>query len=58
VMEAVPGVVYAKDCEGRMLTANRGTAELVGKPLSEIVGRTDLEFLDDKAQAEAVMATD
>lgn len=58
VMEAVPGVVYAKDCDGRMLIANRGTAELVGKPLAAIVGRTDLEFLDDKREAEAVMAND
>ena len=58
VMEAVPGVVYAKDREGRMLAANRGTAELVGKPLAAVIGRTDLEFLDDPAQAEAVMAND
>lgn len=36
VMEAVPGVVYAKDRDGRMLAANRGTVELVGKPLNEI----------------------
>jgi PAS domain S-box-containing protein len=58
VMEAVPGVVYAKDGAGRMLAANRGTAELVGKPLTEIIGRTDAEFLDDPVQAEAVMAND
>ncbi|WP_322965045.1 PAS domain S-box protein [Sphingomonas fuzhouensis] len=58
VMEAVPGVVYAKDGAGRMLAANRGTRELVGKPLDAIIGRTDLEFLDDRAQAEAVMAND
>ena len=58
VMEAVPGVVYAKDLEGRMLAANRGTAELVGKPLDAIIGKTDREFLDDKAQAEVVVAND
>jgi PAS domain S-box-containing protein len=58
VMEAVPGVVYAKDREGRMVAANRGTTELVGKPLPEIIGRTDKEFLDDPAQAQAVMAND
>ena len=58
VMEAVPGVVYAKDRDGRMLAANRGTAELVGKPLSAIVGRTDREFLDDAAQAAIVEAND
>ncbi|GLS71731.1 PAS domain S-box protein [Methylobacterium tardum] len=58
VMEAVPGVVYAKDLQGRMLAANRGTAELVGKSIAEILGRTDLEFLDDPVQAESVMAND
>lgn len=58
VMEAVPGVVYAKDRAGRMLAANRGTAELVGKPLSEIIGRTDREFLDDPSQAAAVEVND
>ena len=58
VMEAVPGVVYAKDSAGRMLAANRGTVELVGKPIEAIIGRTDLEFLDDAAQAEVVMAND
>jgi PAS domain S-box-containing protein len=57
-IEAVPGVVYAKDREGRMLMANRGTTDLIGRPPEEYLGRTDAEFLDDKAQAEIVMAND
>ena len=57
-IEAVPGVVYAKDREGRMLLANKGTTELIGKPPDFYLGRTDREFLDDTAQAEAVMAND
>ena len=56
--EAVPGVVYAKDREGRLLVANRGTAALVGKPLSEIIGKSDADFLDDKDEAARVMAND
>ncbi len=55
---AVPGVVYAKDLEGRMLVANTGTTQLIGKPPSFYIGKTDLEFLDDKAQARKVMETD
>ncbi|MFC7473895.1 PAS domain-containing protein [Dankookia sp. GCM10030260] len=55
---AVPGVVYAKDRDGRMLVANAGTAALVGKPLEAILGRTDAEILDDPAQAAIVMAND
>lgn len=56
--EAVPGVVYAKDRDGRMLVANRGAAELIGMPLEAVIGKTDLEFLDDKEQAEIVMRND
>jgi PAS domain S-box-containing protein len=55
---AVPGVIYAKDRAGRMLVANRGTTELIGKPPAFYLGRTDSEFLDDKAQAEVIMQTD
>ncbi|WP_462402219.1 hybrid sensor histidine kinase/response regulator [Pseudomonas sp. Marseille-QA0332] len=55
---AVPGVVYAKDREGRMLVANEGTTRLIGKPPAFYLGKTDLEFLEDKAQARRVMETD
>lgn len=55
---AVPGVVYAKDLEGRMLVANQGATQLIGKPPQFYLGKTDLEFLEDKAQARQVMATD
>ena len=55
---AVPGVVYAKDFDGRMIVANNGTTELIGRPPGFYVGRTDLEFLDDKEQAARIMATD
>ncbi|NER58863.1 PAS domain-containing protein [Pseudomonas sp. MAFF212428] len=55
---AVPGVVYAKDREGRMLVANNGTTQLIGKPPAFYLGKTDLEFLEDKVQARQVMETD
>jgi PAS domain S-box-containing protein len=57
-MEAVPGVIYAKDRQGRMLIANDGVAALVGKSPADFLGRTDAEFLDDAVQGEAIMATD
>ncbi len=57
-VEAVPGVVYAKDREGRLLIGNRGATELIGKPPEFYIGRTDAELLDDPDQAAAVMATD
>jgi len=58
ILEAVPGAVYAKDREGRMLLANRGTAELIGRPVEEILGRTARDFAPDPAAAEAIMDTD
>ena len=57
-VEAVPGVVYAKDLEGRLILANRGTAELLGCAPEAFIGRTDRELLADAAQAEAVMDAD
>ena len=58
VLEAVPGVIYAKDRDGRMIVANRGTEGLIGKQPADFIGKTDAEFLDDKDQAEVVMAND
>ncbi|MEX5502168.1 PAS domain-containing protein [Pseudomonas putida] len=55
---AVPGVVYAKDLEGRLIVANDGVTQLVGKPPELYLGKTDLEFLEDKAQARQIMETD
>ena len=55
---AVPGVVYAKDRDGRMLVANHGTTELIGKPPEYYLGKTDFEFLEDKDQARLIMETD
>lgn len=56
--EAVPGVVYAKDRLGRMLVANHGTTQLIGKPPDFYLGKTDLDYLEDKTQAQVVMETD
>ena len=57
-VEAVPGVVYAKDRQGRLLIGNRGTTDLIGRPPEEYLGRTDAELLDNPVQAAAIMAAD
>lgn len=57
-VEAAPGVVYAKDRQGRLLIGNRGTTELIGLPPERYIGRTDAELLSDPVQAAAVMAAD
>jgi PAS domain S-box-containing protein len=58
LVAAAPGLLFAKDRRGRMLLANGAVTALIGKPWMEMKGRTDREFLSDKAQAEAVMAND
>jgi PAS domain S-box-containing protein len=58
ILETSSGLIYAKDRDGRMLIGNDPVLKLIGKPWEEVEGRTDLDFLDDPAQAAAVMATD
>lgn len=57
-VEAVPGVVYAKDRQGRLLIGNRGTSDLIGKPPEHYIGKTDAELLENPEQAAAVMDAD
>ncbi len=58
IIETAPGLIYAKDRDGRMLLTNAPMLDLIGKPWAEVEGRPDVEYLDDPAQAEAVMAND
>jgi PAS domain S-box-containing protein len=58
VIETTPGLIYAKDRQGRMTLSNSAVAALINKPGTEPQGRTDRELLDDSAQAEAVMTND
>jgi PAS domain S-box-containing protein len=51
-------VIYVKDTRGRLVFANPATLALVGKPLDQVLGRTDLEFLEDEAAARQVMEND
>ncbi|HET6436088.1 MAG TPA: ATP-binding protein [Xanthomonadaceae bacterium] len=57
-IEAVPGVVYAKDRDGRLILGNRGVAELLGVAPNAFVGKTDLELIADPDQARRVMEND
>lgn len=58
VIEAVPGLIYAKDRMGRMLMANKATLGLIGRAWPDVAGRQDREVLPDRRQAELVMAND
>ena len=58
IVESAPSLIYAKDVQGRMLLANPPVLSVFGKPWSEVQGRTDLELLKNRAQAEAVTIND
>ncbi len=58
IVETAPAMIYAKDLQGRMLLANRPALKVIDKPWGEVEGRTELEFLSDRAQAAAVVAND
>jgi PAS domain S-box-containing protein len=58
ISESTGDVIFAKDEKGALTFANPATLELIGKPVSQVLGRTDAEFLGDKAAARQVMAND
>jgi PAS domain S-box-containing protein len=58
VAESTPDLIYVKDREGRLVMANPATIKAIGKAESEILGRTDLEFMPDQEQAARVMEND
>lgn len=58
IVDTAPGLIYAKDRQGRMLLANQRVLDVIGKPFAEVEGRTDVEFQHDRAVAEMVMQND
>lgn len=57
-VEAVPGIVYAKDRAGRLTLANRGLAEVLGRERPDYLGKTSVEIFGDGEHAGALMASD
>ncbi|WP_332876436.1 sensor histidine kinase [Massilia sp. S19_KUP03_FR1] len=51
-------VMFAKDRQGRLRFANPATLALIGRPLADVIGKTDAELLSDPAVAAAVMQND
>ena len=50
--------IFMKDREGRMVLANPATCAAIGKPAELCLGKTDEQFLDNPADARAIMAND
>jgi len=57
VLETMPDVFFAKDLEGRHITLNSNLAELFGKPVAEIIGKTDADLWPPEV-ADKIMAKD
>jgi PAS domain S-box-containing protein len=51
-------VMFAKDRQGRMRFANPATLALIGRPLEDVIGKTDAQLLGDPEAARAVMEND
>ena len=51
-------VIFAKDDKGCMRFANPAALALIGKPLDQVLGRTDAEFLVDQEAAQTIMEND
>jgi PAS domain S-box-containing protein len=52
LMDNSPAVVYLKDVSGRYLMINRGFEELFGLDRTDVLGRTDHDFIADKDAAD------
>jgi PAS domain S-box-containing protein len=57
VLETMPDFFFAKDLQGRHIAVNSNLAEFFGKPLAEIIGKTDAELLPPEV-ADPIMAKD
>lgn len=58
VSQNVPDLLFAKDCQCRLVYANKSTLRLLGKSSEEVLGNTDVEFHPDPCPGEVVMAND
>ena len=58
VADTTPDRIFVKDRESRFRMVNEATVRVIGKPVDQVLGKTDREIYDDPAVAEALMAND
>ncbi len=58
ISDSTTEVIFAKDREGRLRFANPAMLALIGKPLAEVLGKTDAQFLEDTKAGQAIMEND
>jgi PAS domain S-box-containing protein len=58
VSETTPTFIYAKDNQGALVFVNSAVLKSLGRTADQVIGKTDADFLVDRAQAETIMAND
>ena len=58
LLQASGAAVFAKDKESRMVVANPACLSLLGKSLSQLIGRNDAQWHSDRVQARTTVAND
>ena len=58
VIEGTTNLVCVKDQQGRIIIANSAMTRFIGKPESEIIGKSDLELVADAQQAGKIVEND
>lgn len=58
ISDSTPDMIYAKDRDSRVLYANSAVQKVVGRPLVEILGRSDAEWAPDADQARLIIEND
>jgi two-component system sensor kinase FixL len=58
IMSATPGLIFAKDLDGRLIMANPAAQTTIGRPWSELEGRTAATYFPKNGQGVAIMAND
>ena len=56
--QATPEPLYVKDRESRLIFLNPATAKSIGKPVDELLGKNEYDWLPDREQAEIMIAND
>ncbi len=57
IMENSSDVIFIKDLEGRYLVANEATSKVLGRPLTDIIGKRDDEIFEEES-AQLIMEID
>ena len=58
ITDAIPDPIFLKGLDGRRLFVNPASLKTIGKPLEQVLGKTDAEIYDDPAVSAALVETD